>query len=202
MNKLMIAIVIMLLMFGCIEQKDVEVVETGNPPTIVYFKVTPDEIKVGEEARLEWLVENATSVTIEGIGNVPNSGSIVVKPQLTTTYILNAFNENGKSTKSITIEVEQYQDKDGDGYTEDVDCDDNNRDVYPGAKEVCNGIDDDCNGVVDDAICEDDGNPCTEEKCINATCVHEPLNDVPCDDGNPLTINDKCVEGICTGTEI
>ncbi len=41
-------------------------------------------------------------------------------------------------------------DADGDSFTSDVDCDDDNAEVYPGAFEVCNGVDDDCNGEIDD----------------------------------------------------
>jgi hypothetical protein len=44
-----------------------------------------------------------------------------------------------------------WPDADGDGYPEDVDCDDANGNVHPGAAEVCgNGVDEDCNGSVDD----------------------------------------------------
>ena len=40
-------------------------------------------------------------------------------------------------------------DNDGDGYTDDVDCNDSNAAVYPGAGEVCDGLDNDCDGLVD-----------------------------------------------------
>ncbi len=43
-------------------------------------------------------------------------------------------------------------DNDQDGYTSDIDCNDNNPAVHPGATEVCNGVDDDCNGLVDDGL--------------------------------------------------
>jgi len=43
-------------------------------------------------------------------------------------------------------------DNDGDGYNSDVDCDDNNVDVNPGATEVCNGIDDDCDQEIDEGF--------------------------------------------------
>ncbi len=41
-------------------------------------------------------------------------------------------------------------DGDNDGYTVDVDCDDGNPAVNPGAAEICDDVDNDCNGSVDD----------------------------------------------------
>ncbi len=40
-------------------------------------------------------------------------------------------------------------DLDGDGATADVDCDETNAKVHPGAPDVCNGLDDDCDGSAD-----------------------------------------------------
>ncbi len=42
-------------------------------------------------------------------------------------------------------------DRDKDGYDADVDCDDDNAAVNPGAEEACDGIDNDCDGGTDDA---------------------------------------------------
>jgi hypothetical protein len=41
-------------------------------------------------------------------------------------------------------------DSDGDGFTADVDCDDGDPDVFPGADELCNEVDDDCDKEVDE----------------------------------------------------
>jgi len=49
-------------------------------------------------------------------------------------------------------------DRDGDGYLEakctntDVDCDDRNPEVNPGAEEVCDSMDNDCDGEVDEDL--------------------------------------------------
>jgi hypothetical protein len=52
--------------------------------------------------------------------------------------------------KTDTDKVEDCEDCDGDGATKQIDCDDTNANIYPGATEKCNKLDDNCDGVVDE----------------------------------------------------
>ncbi len=58
-------------------------------------------------------------------------------------------------------------DLDGDGYTADEDCDDEDPAVHPGAHEVCDGLDNDCNDVIDDSPDDTDGDGFTD--CVDPT---------------------------------
>ena len=46
-------------------------------------------------------------------------------------------------------------DIDNDGYTEDIDCDDNDENINPGMDDICNGIDDDCDAATEDGSSEE-----------------------------------------------
>jgi len=72
--------------------------------------------------------------------------------------------------------VPSTTDADGDGIAVALDCDDHDRSIFPGAKEVCNGRDDNCNGKVDEGFDADgDGVP----TCAVGTMAAD------CDDNNP-----------------
>jgi hypothetical protein len=47
-------------------------------------------------------------------------------------------------------------DRDDDGYDDDVDCDDHDPAVHPGATEICDDhVDNDCDGLIDAADTQD-----------------------------------------------
>jgi hypothetical protein len=73
----------------------------------------------------------------------------------------------------VGFEDNYTRDRDDDGYTSDVDCNDGNYLIHPGAKEYCDEIDNDCDNKTDEnckdyADEDDDGYP----------------SDVDCDDDN------------------
>ena len=77
--------------------------------------------------------------------------------------------------------------------------------------EICNGVDDDCDDDVDEPATQggdfvnlcDDGDECTADLCAGeAGCEHAALDGDECEDGNPCTVADLCVQGICLGTPV
>jgi len=65
-----------------------------------------------------------------------------ISPLLLLAFAMGCSPGTVSSTSSAPV------DGDADGYTSDVDCDDHNATIYPGATEVCDdGIDQDCSGA-------------------------------------------------------
>lgn len=94
-------------------------------------------------------------------------------------------------------------DADQDGFPADVDCDDADAGVYPGADETCDGTDQDCDGVVDDDPVDGEthyldadgdgyGNAAVSQQSCDAAGAGWVANADDCDDGdaaqNPDTL--------------
>lgn len=63
-----------------------------------------------------------------------------------------AWTRNGRLNINAALNDTGSTDNDGDGFTDDVDCDDSNASVYPGAEEIADGIDNNCNGQIDEGF--------------------------------------------------
>ena len=83
----------------------------GNipPPPKVDIKIEPATIKKGESATLSWTSENAIAVSInQNVGVVGKTGSIKVKPSVTTRYAITGsgeFAELGLARASVSLRV-------------------------------------------------------------------------------------------------
>ena len=78
-----------------------------EPPRIVSFAPTDATIQEGQETRLKWETQNATSVSISpGIGKVEASGERPLKPTRTIDFTLTATGPGGSADpRSVTITV-------------------------------------------------------------------------------------------------
>ena len=63
------------------------------------------------------------------------------------------------------------------------------------ANDDADGNNVDGDSCASDKAC-DDGNPCTDDKCVSGTCSH-PNNTASCDDGTVCTVKDACSGGKC-----
>ncbi len=70
----------------------------------------------------------------------------------TTTSTTGGTTTTSTTGGTTTITTTNPVDADGDGFTEDEDCDDTSADVNPDAEEICNGRDDDCDEETDEGV--------------------------------------------------
>jgi len=87
---------------GCPAQ---EVKVEAVPAPVILFTATPDVVQKGNSVTLTWQVTNATSVSIDGVGDVPNSGTRKMKPTENTVYKLTAVGEGGTQTATADVEI-------------------------------------------------------------------------------------------------
>ena len=78
---------------------------TGAVPTISSFTASQTTVAAGTPVTLTWTVTNDSYDYIDVVGTV-RGGTQTVTPAATTIYTLNATNQYGRSTKSVTVNVQ------------------------------------------------------------------------------------------------
>ncbi len=77
---------------------------TAPAPTAM-ITATPTTVSAGDQVTLSWKTTDATSVSIDGIGDVPTTGVKTVTPSASTTYHLTARGEGGTTEASAHVTV-------------------------------------------------------------------------------------------------
>jgi peptidoglycan-associated lipoprotein len=72
---------------------------------VAQITATPDHVSAGDQVTLSWRTTDATSASIEGIGDVPTTGVKTVTPSATTTYHLIARGEGGTADATALVTV-------------------------------------------------------------------------------------------------
>jgi peptidoglycan-associated lipoprotein len=98
----------MLSFAGC-SKKAAQATPPAAPPSpqtpTATLAATPDVIQQGQTTTLTWQTQNASEITINGLGTVPASGSQSVSPNSSTTYTLIAKGSGGTQNASARVTV-------------------------------------------------------------------------------------------------
>ena len=77
----------------------------GPLPTVT-LTASPSSVERGDQTTLSWTTTDTMSLLIDsGIGNVADSGSLVVSPRESTTFTATATGSGGESTASTRVTV-------------------------------------------------------------------------------------------------
>ena len=76
-----------------------------TPAPTAKISASPSAISAGESVVLTWSTTDATSVSIDGIGDVPSSGVKTVTPASSTTYHLVAHGSGGSAEADARVTV-------------------------------------------------------------------------------------------------
>jgi peptidoglycan-associated lipoprotein len=95
---------------GCHKKKAVDVNSLPTPPPpaaapTATISADPLAIDLGQSVVLNWRTQNATTVTIDGIGEVSPNGTQTVAPSNSTNFHLTAKGDGGTSEADVRVTV-------------------------------------------------------------------------------------------------
>jgi peptidoglycan-associated lipoprotein len=95
---------------GCKKKVPPPPIETAPPPASVaaptaQITATPSVVSAGDQVVLSWRTSDATTVAIDGIGDVPTAGVKTVTPTTSTSYHLTATGAGGNAEATARVTV-------------------------------------------------------------------------------------------------
>lgn len=112
-NRSLVSVVLLAALFavaGCKKKEKAPPMPAAPPPATApaptaQLTATPSNISAGDQVVLTWRTTDATSVTIDGIGDVPTSGVKSVTPATSTNYHMVAHGEGGTADATARVTV-------------------------------------------------------------------------------------------------
>jgi len=113
-SRLLVPAVMLVALFavaGCKKKGNPPPIETAPPPAAqvpapaAQITATPTVISAGDQVVLSWRTADATTISIDGIGDVPSSGVRTVTPTSSTSYHLVATGPGGTTDATARVTV-------------------------------------------------------------------------------------------------
>jgi peptidoglycan-associated lipoprotein len=105
-----VLLVAMVAIAGCKKKQPLPPPAEVAPPVAAVaptaqITATPTVVSAGDQVQLSWRTTDATTVSIDGIGDVPTSGVKTVTPTVSTSYHLVARGEGGSADATARVTV-------------------------------------------------------------------------------------------------
>jgi peptidoglycan-associated lipoprotein len=105
-----VILVALVAVAGCKKKVPPPPIETAPPPASVaaptaQITATPSVVSAGDQVVLSWRTTDATTVAIDGIGDVPTAGVKTVTPTTSTSYHLVATGAGGNAEATARVTV-------------------------------------------------------------------------------------------------
>ena len=103
------AVGVALTLAGCAKKTNVAKNVPPPPPPApsATLAASPNDLQAGQSTTLTWNTENASQISISGVGSVAAKGSTTIRPQSSTTYVLTATGAGGSKEASARVTVTQ-----------------------------------------------------------------------------------------------